>query len=100
MTTVHVGDLVYLDSFSFGLIPAKVVAVDVTGSGEMLNRDGRTICIFQDGTVSVKLTANRGRYNTYKRGELLTGPPKDIIPRDHVSHRKYGARIFGVWTFA
>lgn len=74
---IHPGDLVYLDSLHWGLVPAKYLRWD-------------------DGEVVIQITATRG---AYKRGEVLEWSRRGVIARAQVRRRTYGTKIFGDCRF-
>jgi hypothetical protein len=85
-----IGSLAYFDSFS-GLIPCKVLEIS-----DKLKSDSKFAGKTSDCIISVKLTANR---RAYKRGEIIKSDALKIIPRQHISRRKYGARIIGGYSW-
>lgn len=89
-TTIHIGDLVYLDTLGAGLVPAKVIGLALTGKPSFIRG-------FQGGEVTVKVTADRFYYG---RGDIKAVPTHGVIPRRHVRMRAGQHRIFGTWTFA
>jgi hypothetical protein len=85
-----IGSLAYFDSFS-GLVPCKVIEIS-----DKLKNDSKFAGKTSDCIISVKLTAN---CRAYKRGETIQSDALKIIPRKHISRRKYGARIIGGYSW-
>jgi hypothetical protein len=69
-TVYRAGALAYLDAGpGAGLVPVKVVSIETAGSGNYATA----------GSVTVKVTASRGRY---KRGEVISGERAwAVVPR-------------------
>lgn len=62
MRTLKTGCKAYLDAFLFGCIPCVVVSIG--------------------DRVTVKITASRGQYDTYKRGEMIETGTSAVFPRE------------------
>lgn len=78
--TLERGCLAYYDAFCFGLVPCKVLRV------------------YPNYRVKIQLTANRGRFDTYKRGEVIETQCSVVVPRDAVRIRdgKYRIRKYDI----
>lgn len=87
-TVYRAGALAFLDAGpGAGLVPVKVVAVDVPGSGNRAT----------EGRITVKVTATRG---PYKRGETLTGERAyAVVPRSCARWRDRQLRIFTLYRW-
>lgn len=85
-----IGTLAFFDSFA-GLIPCRVESIhDTIPAGNSL-RGKTNQCV-----IRAKITANRG---AYLKGDKIESTALHIIPRNHVSRRKYGARIIGGYSW-
>lgn len=81
MTQYTAGTLAYIDSFSCGLVPCKVIRVVHPGNGQQVCGESELV---------VKVTANRGHF---RRGEELTERAYLVVPRPHIRRRQYHYRI-------
>lgn len=84
-TIIGEGDLVFIDTYGFGLVPAKIVRVDQPGEGWKAT----------PGAIVCKVTAERGAYH---RGDTGTFPASIVVPRNHVrtSRRYTGQQVINV----
>ncbi len=79
-TIIGEGSLVFIDTYGFGLVPAKIVTVTEPGEGWKAT----------PGAIVCKVTAERG---AYRRGDTGTFPASIVVPRNHVRRGRNGLRI-------
>jgi hypothetical protein len=75
---LETGCKAFYDAYLFGLIPCKVLSVESSDK------------------IRVQLTASRGQYDTYKRGEIIETNHQSAIPRSaaHLRSGKYRIRSY------
>ncbi|GAA3012667.1 hypothetical protein [Actinokineospora diospyrosa] len=77
-TVVRVGDLVFLDAYLVGLVPAKVTGYTAHGN------------------IEITITATR---RGHQRGDETTSGPNYCVPRAHVRWHDGRHEISGRWRF-
>jgi len=77
-----IGELAYIDSIGFGLVPCKVLGIS------------------EDNKITVRVTTNRGKYKSYKRGDIEVSSGLWVIPRTSVFVRsgQYHIRNNYYWS--